>query len=288
MFDLENYCYDGSKKLNLSKVKTDSDGREKKKQDYIEKTEKNLVEINELQEKLYAESKEAVIVVLQALDAAGKDSTIKHVMSSVNPQGVDVFSFKAPSADESAHDFLWRYHKCVPARGKMGIFNRSYYEEVLVVKVHELFKKYKMPERTIKDDYIEKKYKDIVSFEKYLYGNGYRVVKLFLNVSKKEQKKRFLERIDLKEKNWKLSPTDVVERGEWDKYHEAFECAINGTSTKNCPWYVLPADQKWFTRYLVSEILVRTLRDINPQFPKVSKEQLAALEESKKKLEAEK
>lgn len=288
MFDLEDYCYDGSKKLNLSKVKTDSDGREKKKQDFIAKTEKNLVEINELQEKLYAESKEAVIIVLQALDAAGKDSTIKHVMSSVNPQGIDVFSFKAPSADESAHDFLWRYHKCVPARGKMGIFNRSYYEEVLVVKVHELFKKYKMADRVIKDDYIEHKYKDIVSFEKYLHGNGYRIVKLFLNVSKKEQKKRFLERIDLKEKNWKLSPTDVVERGEWDKYHEAFECAVNSTSSKSCPWYVLPADQKWFTRYLVSEILVRTLRDINPQFPKVSKEQVAALEESKKKLESEK
>lgn len=288
MFDLENYCYDGSKKLNLSKVKTDSDGREKKKQDFIAKTEKNLMEINELQEKLYAESKEAVIIVLQALDAAGKDSTIKHVMASVNPQGIDVFSFKAPSADESAHDFLWRYHKCVPARGKMGIFNRSYYEEVLVVKVHELFKKYKMADRIIKDDYIEHKYKDIVAFEKYLHGNGYRIVKLFLNVSKKEQKKRFLERIDLKEKNWKLSPTDVVERGAWDKYHEAFECAINSTSSKNCPWYVLPADQKWFTRYLVSEILVRTLRDINPQFPKVSKEQVAALEESKKKLESEK
>ena len=284
---LKEYRYDGEKKLNLNKVVHDSGGREKEKDGLMKQTEQNLLEIDELQEKLYADTKESVLIVLQALDAAGKDSTIKHVMSIVNPQSIDVFSFKTPNTEEAAHDFLWRYHKRLPVRGKMCIFNRSYYEEVLVVKVHEFWKSYKMPERTINDDYIRQKYRDITAWEKYLYGNGYRIVKIFLNLSKDEQKKRFLERIDRPEKNWKFSANDIQERAYWDKYQEAFEDAVNETSTQDCPWYVVPADQKWYTRYLVSEILVETLRDINPQFPEMSPEGTAQLAECKKQLEAE-
>jgi PPK2 family polyphosphate:nucleotide phosphotransferase len=284
---LDEYRYDGEKKLDLSSVSNDSGGRDKQKDELMEKTEQNLLEIDELQEKLYAESKESVLIVLQALDAAGKDSTIKHVMSIVNPQSIDVFSFKSPNTDEAAHDFLWRYHQRLPQRGKMCIFNRSYYEEVLVVKVHEFWKSYKMPARTITGDYIKQKYKDIAAWEKYLYGNGYRIVKVFLNLSKNEQKKRFLERIDRQEKNWKFSVNDIQERAFWDKYQEAFQSAINGTSTSDCPWYVVPADQKWYTRYLVSEILVQTLRDINPKFPELSAAEKAQLAECEKQLKSE-
>lgn len=284
---LKEYCYNGETKLNLKKVSHDSDGREKQKDALIKKTEQNLLEIDALQEKLYAESKESVLIVLQALDAAGKDSTIKHVMSIVNPQSIDVYSFKTPNTEEAAHDFLWRYHKRLPQRGKMCIFNRSYYEEVLVVKVHEFWKSYKMPARTINDDYIKQKYRDIAAWEKYLYGNGYRIVKIFLNLSKDEQKKRFLERIDRQEKNWKFSASDIQERAFWDKYQEAFEDAINGTATADCPWYVVPADQKWYTRYLVSEILAETLRSINPEFPELSPEGEKQLLECRKQLEAE-
>jgi PPK2 family polyphosphate:nucleotide phosphotransferase len=287
MFKLDEYCYDGSKKLDLTKISHDSNGREKMKDDLVQQTERDLLEIDALQEKLYAESKESVLIVLQALDAAGKDSTIKHVMSIVNPESIDVFSFKTPNTDEAAHDFLWRYHKCLPERGKMCIFNRSYYEEVLVVKVHQFYKDYKMPDRTLDGDYIGQKYKDIAAWEKYLYGNGCRIVKIFLNLSKDEQKKRFFERIDRPEKNWKFSENDLKERQFWDQYQEAFQSAINATSTKECPWYVVPADQKWYTRYLVSEILVRTLRNINPQFPVMSKDMLENLAACKKQLESE-
>ncbi|MBR3543480.1 MAG: polyphosphate kinase 2 family protein [Treponema sp.] len=284
---LDEYRYDGSEKLNLKKVCHDSGGRKDQKAKLIKQTEKNLQEIADLQEKLYAESKESVLIVLQALDAAGKDSTIKHVLASVNPQGIIVHSFKGPNSTEESHDFLWRYHKRLPSRGIMCIFNRSYYEEVLVVNVHEFWKGYKMPKRTLTKDYIKNKYKDICSWENYLYGNGYRIVKFFLNLSKDEQKRRFLERIDRKEKNWKFSPNDIKERAYWDKYQEAFEDAINATSTKDCPWYVLPADQKWYTRYLVSEVLVQTLRDINPSFPKLPDDDKNRLADCKALLEAE-
>lgn len=289
MTKLDSYRYDGTKKLDLSKICHDSSGMEAKKDSLLKKTEKNLLEIAELQEKLYADSRESVVLVLQAMDAAGKDSTIKHVMSCVNPQGVDVFSFKTPTTTEAAHDFLWRYHRCLPVRGKMGIFNRSYYEEVLVVKVHQLQKTYRMPDRTIKEgDYFKQKYKEITAWESYLYGNGYRLVKIFLNVSKDEQKKRFLERIEKPEKNWKFSSSDLKERAFWDDYQKAYEDAINGTSTADNPWYVLPADQKWYTRYLVSEILVQTLRSVDPRFPEMTKEAKAGLAECKKQLTEEK
>ena len=236
------------------------------------------------QAKLYADARESLLIVLQALDAAGKDSTIKHVMSTINPQGVDVFGFRTPNLEEASHDFLWRYHSKLPARGKISIFNRSYYEEVLVVNVHEYFKEYRVPARMLRGGYINQKYKDIRNWEKYLYGNGIKVVKIFLNLSKNEQQKRFLERIDKPEKNWKFSSNDIKERAYFERYQKAYEDAINNTATRNCPWFVLPADQKWYTRYLVSEILLQALTDIDPQFPELDEEEAQHLQDCRTQL----
>lgn len=285
---LEKYRFDGEEKIDLKKTRYDYDALKGKKDEFVKRTQENMKEVADLQERLYAEGRESVLIVLQALDAAGKDGTIKHVFTSVNPQGIDVHSFKSPTSEEAAHDFLWRYHKRLPRRGKMCIFNRSYYEEVLVVNVHEFWKDYNMPKRTVNKDYIKNKYKDIRGWEEYLYGNSFRVVKIFLNISKDEQKKRFLERIDREEKNWKFSANDIKERAFFDDYRKAFEDAINATSTKDCPWYVLPADKKWYTRYLVSEILVNVMRDINPKFPKLPEEDTNRLDECRKLLENEK
>lgn len=284
---IENYRVDGSKEFKIKKTPTDSDGLESKKDELIEETRKNSEKIAELQNALYAEHKEAVLICFQALDAGGKDSTISHVLTGVNPLGIDVYSYKGPSADEASHDFLWRYHKNMPMKGKIAVFNRSYYEEVLVVKVHEYFKDYNLPNRLKKDDYIEQKYTDIKGFEKYLHANSIRVIKFFLNLSKDEQKKRFLDRINRPEKNWKFSDSDIKERQFFEKYQEAFESAINKTSTKDCPWYVIPADQKWFARYLVSEVILSVMKDINPKYPELSKEQKENLANCKKMLENE-
>ena len=284
---IENYRVDGSKTFKIKKTPTDSNGLEDKKADFIEKTRKNSEKISELQEALYAEHKEALLICFQALDAGGKDSTISHILTGVNPMGVDVFSYKGPSADEASHDFLWRYHKNLPVKGKIAVFNRSYYEEVLVVKVHEFFKDYNLSDWFKKVDYINQKYDDIKGFERYMNANSIRVIKFFLNLSKDEQKKRFLDRINRPEKNWKFSPNDIKERQFFEKYQEAFESAINSTSTKECPWYVIPADQKWFARYLVSEIILSVMKDINPKFPNVDQEQKDNLELCKKMLEEE-
>ena len=285
--ELEKYRFDGSEKIDLKKIRYDFDEIKKMKSAFIKQMEKNMEEVAELQDRLYAESREAILICLQALDAAGKDSVVKHVFSSINPQGIDVHSFKSPNSDEAMHDFLWRYHKRLPPRGKMCIFNRSYYEEVLVVKVHEFWKDYNMPKRTVNKDYIKNRYKDIRHWEEYLYGNSFRVIKIFLNLSKEEQKRRFLERINREEKNWKFSANDIKERAFFNDYRAAFEDAINATSTKECPWYVLPADKKWYTRYLVSEILVNTLRDIKPQFPKLDGDSKKRLDECRAALENE-
>lgn len=284
---IENYCFDGSKTFNIKKTPTDSNGLEDKKKELTEKTRENTAKIAELQNALFAEHKEAVLICFQALDAGGKDSTISHVLVDINPLGIDVYNYRGPSADEASHDFLWRYHKNLPMKGKIAVFNRSYYEEVLVVKVHEYFKDYSLPKRIKKSSYIEEKYKDIKSFEKYMYGNSIRVIKFFLNLSKDEQKKRFLERINRPEKNWKFSENDIKERQFFEKYQEAFEAAINNTSTKECPWYVIPADQKWYARYLVSEIILNVMKDINPAYPEVSEEQKKNLANCKKMLEEE-
>jgi PPK2 family polyphosphate:nucleotide phosphotransferase len=249
----------------------------------------NIEQLASQQDMLYANDSYALLIVLQALDAAGKDSTIKHVMSGVNPQGCEVHSFKAPSQEELDHDYLWRAATRLPRRGAIGIFNRSYYEEVLVVRVHpDRLAKQNLP-AVAKDQTIWKqRFEEINSFERYLVNNGIIVLKLFLNVSKKEQKLRFLKRIDEKEKNWKFSAADALERRHWDDYLAAYEDMLSHTSTDWAPWFVVPADHKWFTRLCVSEIVVATLKSLDMKYPKVSDEQLADLEKAKEELLKEK
>ena len=222
----------------------------------------------ELQDKLYADNRWAVLLIFQAMDAAGKDSTIKHVMSGVNPQGCQVYSFKQPSAEELDHDFLWRSAARLPERGRIGIFNRSYYEEVLVVRVHpEILQGQKLPPSLITKRIWEKRLEDIAGFERYLSHNGVVVLKFFLHVSRKEQKRRFLERLDQPDKNWKFSPADVTERQHWDAYMHAYEQAIRATATKQAPWYVVPADNKWYTRLVVSAAIVDALDSLALAYP---------------------
>lgn len=228
--------------------------------------------IAELQDMLYAQDKWAVLLIFQAMDAAGKDGTIKHVMSGVNPQGCQVFSFKSPSSEELDHDFLWRSMRCLPNRGNIGIFNRSYYEEVLVVRVHpEFLAKQKIPPALVTDDIWQDRFEDIRSFERYLHRNGTKILKFFLHVSKKEQKRRFLTRTEDPEKNWKFSASDMAERQYWDEYQDAYEDMIRNTATKDSPWYVVPADNKWFTRAVVGAAIVDTLASLDLAYPKVDK-----------------
>jgi PPK2 family polyphosphate:nucleotide phosphotransferase len=239
----------------------------------------------ELQDRLYAQDRWAVLLVFQAMDAAGKDGTIKHVMSGINPQGCEVFSFKAPSDEELDHDYLWRSMKSLPQRGRIGIFNRSYYEEVLVVRVHdELLARQKLPPELVTKDIWKKRYKDIRNFEKYLTRNGIVIRKFFLHVSKKEQKKRFLERLEDPEKNWKFSVSDIKERAFWSDYMTAYEDAIRQTASKDAPWYVVPADNKWFTRVVVAAAVVDTLGSLGLSYPKVDKERRKGLVEAKRAL----
>jgi PPK2 family polyphosphate:nucleotide phosphotransferase len=239
--------------------------------------------LQELQDMLYAQDRWAVLLIFQALDAAGKDGAIKHVMSGVNPQGCQVFSFKAPSAEDLDHDFLWRCSKNLPERGRIGIFNRSYYEEVLVVRVHEaLLRKQKIPQEKFTKDIWEERFRDIRAWERYLDNNGILVRKFFLHLSNKEQKRRFLERIDRPEKNWKLSPTDAKERSFWKDYMRVYEDMIRNTATKHAPWYVIPADNKWFTRIAVAAVVVEALESLGLKYPKVGKERLAELAQTKK------
>jgi PPK2 family polyphosphate:nucleotide phosphotransferase len=249
----------------------------------------NKVELAEAQELLYADGRHSVLIVFQAMDAAGKDGTIGHVMSGVNPQGCAVSSFKVPSAEEFSHTYLWRYTKALPARGMIGIFNRSYYEEVLVVKVHPaILDKADLPPEDVHKDIWKHRYEDINNFEQHLARNGTTILKFFLNVSKEEQKKRFLERLDTPEKNWKFSSGDIVERGYWDDYMAAFEDAINATSTPWAPWYVIPADHKWAMRAAVSDIITTTIKGLPLEYPKLPEDEVARLAEAKATLLAEK
>jgi PPK2 family polyphosphate:nucleotide phosphotransferase len=244
-----------------------------------------ITELAELQDKLYAQDKWAVLLIFQAMDAAGKDGAIKHVMSGVNPQGCQVFSFKSPSAEDLDHDYLWRCMKCLPNRGRIGIFNRSYYEEVLVVRVHpEFLAKQKLPPPLVGKKIWEDRFEDIRNFEQYLARNGVLVRKFFLHVSKKEQKRRFLERIDDPSKNWKFSSNDAAERDFWDDYMEAYEKMIQETATKYAPWYVVPADNKWFTRVVVASAVIETLVDLDLEYPEVGEDKLKELAAAKKKL----
>lgn len=266
-------------------------GKDAVKERSKEILEKNLSDLAEAQNLLYADNRYSVLIVLQAMDAAGKDGTIKHVMSGVNPQGCQVFSFKKPSDEELDHNFLWRYMRCLPERGRIGIFNRSYYEDVLVVKVHpeligtqlSLSNENGKPGKK----FWENRYEDINAFEHHLVRNGTVILKFFLNVSKEEQKKRFLDRLDRPEKNWKFSPSDLTERGFWDDYMEAYEDALSATSTEWAPWYVVPADHKWVTRSVVADIITTTIQNIGLQYPVVTPAQKKLLEEARKKLGAE-
>jgi PPK2 family polyphosphate:nucleotide phosphotransferase len=243
----------------------------------------------EEQEKLYAQDRRSLLLVFQAMDAAGKDSTIRHVMSGVNPQGCQVFSFKQPSMEELDHDYLWRYHNRLPERGRIGIFNRSYYEEVLVVRVHpELLEGQRIPREQVARDIWKRRLEDISGFEKYLARQGTTVLKFFLNVSRKEQKARFLERLDQPDKNWKFSPADVSERRHWDGYMAAYEDAIRHTASREAPWYVVPADHKWFTRLVVAAAVVHALRGMDLSFPQVSETRRKELAAARRALMAEK
>jgi PPK2 family polyphosphate:nucleotide phosphotransferase len=250
--------------------------------------EESLKELADAQELLYADDRYAVLIILQAMDAAGKDSTIKHVMSGVNPQGCQVTSFKKPSDEELDHTFLWRCMKRLPARGCIGIFNRSYYEELLVVKVHpEVLEHQKLPPGKRGKSFWEARYDDINAFERHLARNGTVVLKFFLHVSKEEQKRRFLERLDRPEKNWKFSVADLAERAFWDDYMAAYEDALAATSTDEAPWYVVPADYKWVTRSVVADVVTRTILALDLRYPEPTDAQRASLAEARRKLEAE-
>ncbi len=242
----------------------------------------------DLQSKLYAQDHWSILLVFQAMDAAGKDGVIKHVMSGINPQGCEVHSFKAPSNEELDHDYLWRSARRLPARGSIGIFNRSYYEEVLVVRVHpEILAHQKIPAQLLGKDLFEQRYTDICKHERYLNRNGTVIRKFFLYVSKAEQRKRFLERLDTPEKNWKFSLADVAERQYWDQYHEAYEAMIQNTSTEESPWYVIPADTKWYTRLAVAAVIIDTLSGLDLRYPTVNPERRAALAQARAALMAE-
>ena len=243
----------------------------------------------EYQDRLYAQDTYSVLLVLQAMDAAGKDGTIKHVMSGVNPQGVNVHSFKSPSTEELDHEFLWRCEQKVPAKGMIGIFNRSYYEEVLVVRVHPKFLSAQhLPPEAVKEPYIwRRRFREINDWERYLVDNGTKVIKVFLNVSRDEQARRFLSRIDDPSKNWKFSPADMAERGFWDDYQKAYSEMLTHTSTDHAPWYVVPADRKWFARLATVAIISDVLMDLDPQYPVVAPDVKSKLGELKKQLEAE-
>ena len=278
------YCYDGSRSFSISKCPTDETSLCTDRKEAESKMAQNNALIDELQAKLYAEKKEGVIFLFQAMDAAGKDGTIRAVLSCLSPHGVHEAAFKAPSSDELAHDFLWRIAAKVPAKGEIAIFNRSQYEDVLIGKVKELYRSQANARRIDLDKVIEYRYEDIRNFEEYLYRNNVRTVKIFLHVSKDEQARRFLSRIEEPEKNWKFSGSDYEERAYWDAYQEAFETAINATATKHCPWYVVPADHKWYMRYVVSEIILATLKDMDPRYPEVTADRLATFAKYKEEL----
>ncbi len=284
---LKKYRYDGNEKFHSKKTSTKETSLCKDRKKAEKKMAENNAEIDLLQQKLYAEKKEGLIVLFQAMDAAGKDGTITHVLQCLSPHGVYEAAFKVPSATELAHDYLWRIHEKVPAKGEIAIFNRSQYEDVLIGKVKELYKGQAHSDRIDLDKVIDYRYEDIRYFEEYLYRNNIRTIKIFLNVSKKEQAKRFLSRIEEPEKNWKFSASDVEEREYWDAYQDAFEDAINHTATKHSPWYVVPADHKWYMRYVVSEIILDTLKDMDPKYPVVTEERMAQFHSMKEQLQEE-
>ncbi|WP_099207816.1 polyphosphate kinase 2 family protein [Urinicoccus timonensis] len=283
--DTRDYLIKAGEKVDLKKIPTRYEGDLDKKDVKNHLVPKNLEKLQDYQERLYAENKQGLIIVLQAMDSGGKDSLIKHVMTGLNPQGTKVASFKRPSDRELDHDFLWRVNRELPSRGDIGIFNRSHYEEVIVTRIHDLVKIQPLPEDLIDKDLWQKRFDDIVNYENYLRNNGFRMVKFFLHISKEEQKSRLMDRIVRPEKHYKFDKSDITERTYWDKYQRAYEDLFEHTSTKEAPWYVVPADRKWFSRYLVSQVILETLQDMDPQFPQLSKEAEESLDHWKKVLE---
>ena len=283
--NLSRYRVPSGKSIRLRDFDPGDTGRFSQKEDATGKLERDIEMLAELQDVLYAQDRYAMLIIIQAMDAAGKDSVIKHVMSGVNPQGCQVVSFKQPSVEELDHDFLWRCARALPARGRIGIFNRSYYEEVLVVRVHpEFLQAEHLPAGTDEKGIWKRRFRDINNFEQHLTDNGTVVLKFFLHVSRDEQKRRFLERIETPFKNWKYSAADLKERAHWDEYMEVYEDAINRTSTAWAPWYIIPADHKWYTRVAVADIIVKTLQSMPLAYPKVTKDQKKELEKAKNML----
>lgn len=288
---VSKFKIDSNTKINLADYNT-KETFNYDKDDALVTLNEFKAEMDELQEKLYATNRYSLLIIFQAMDAAGKDSAIEHVMSGINPQGCQVFSFKQPNSEEYEHDFLWRHNKALPEKGRIGIHNRSHYENVLVCKVHpeyvlkEGVRNYDKVE-DLNEEFWKDRYESINNFEKHLHQNGTTIIKFFLNVSKNEQKERFLERIDDPLKNWKFSSADVEERGHWDDYMKAYETAISETSSENAPWYIIPADKKWFTRIAISKIIVETLRSLDLKLPELSDTQKGELEESRKRLKSE-
>lgn len=287
----KEFRVDGKKKIKLKDFAT---GPKKKvdKDEIKKQIEKDIEQLTENQEKLYAQDQKGILILFQAMDAAGKDSMIEHIMSGVNPQGCSVTSFKSPTSLELDHDYLWRIHTQVPRRGDIKIFNRSQYEDVLITRVHpEILVGEHLPGindvKDIKESFYEKRYKHIKHFEDYLADEGFVILKFFLHVSKEEQKNRFIRRIEIPEKNWKFSSADVKERQYWDQYQDAYEKAINATATKENPWYVIPADDKWYSRLLVSEIINDRVEEMKLQFPQVDEQRKAELQEILKTLQTE-
>lgn len=271
-------------KINLSKISTSDTNGFNSKKEAKARLKDNIKKMVELQAKLYAQDKYAMLIIFQAMDAAGKDGTIKHVMSGLNPQGTQVYSFKQPSKTELDHGYLWRINKALPEKGRIGIFNRSHYEDVLVVRVHDLISDQITPLKFRNKNIWKQRFQQINNFEKYLYENGIIILKFFLHISKDEQKKRFLKRIDDPAKNWKFSEGDIKERAYWENYQKAYQEAISETSKIYAPWFIIPADKKWFTRLVVSGIIVYEMEKLEPDYPKLTGEQLNKLRKAKELL----
>lgn len=285
---IEPYRVESGKKFRLKDFDPGDTGPIKSKESAKEWLQKGIAWLAEEQDKLYAQDRWSILLIFQAMDAAGKDGAIRHVMSGVNPQGCQVYSFKAPSMEDLDHDFLWRSIKCLPERGRIGIHNRSYYEETLVVRVHpQILAGQRIPPSLVGKHIWKERYEDIVNLERYLTRNGTIVRKFFLNVSKDEQKKRFYERLDTPSKNWKFSSSDARERGFWDDYMEVYEDTISHTATKDAPWFVIPADNKWFTRVVVAAAIVDALQSLKLHYPKTSKDKVQELAAARALLDAE-
>jgi PPK2 family polyphosphate:nucleotide phosphotransferase len=282
-----NMLVSPGKKIDLKNYNPADTGQFENKESAQIKLAAGIIQLAEYQSILYAQNKYSILIIFQAMDAAGKDSTIKHVMSGINPQGCQVYSFQAPSQEELDHDYLWRERKCLPERGRMGIFNRSYYEETLIVRVHpELLAAQRLPNVDLEHIWHQR-FQEINDFERYLTNNGTVIIKFFLNVSKAEQKRRFLARINEPAKNWKFSASDIKERTHWNDYQAAYTDVFNHTSTESAPWYIIPADKKWFTRLAVAEIICSRLKQLDLAYPEISKEQKDQLLAAKKMLEVE-